>query len=134
MLSAVVHDSPPSQAALAARLGIDRTVMTYLIDKYVDCDLVERQADPADRRTRRIVPTVKGREVLADLDARVAAAEDELLAGLDPADRAALRRLLERAADGATHEEDRCAAVAHGMDAATPLAQATAQARPQSAG
>jgi len=117
VLSAVVHDTPPSQAALAARLGIDRTVMTYLIDKYVDCDLVERQTDPADRRTRRIVATDKGREVLADLDARVAAAEDDLLGGLDADERATLRRLLDRAADGAAHDEDRCAVVAAGMDA-----------------
>ncbi|MDF2846239.1 MAG: winged helix-turn-helix transcriptional regulator [Oerskovia sp.] len=119
VLSAVVHDTPPSQAALAARLGIDRTVMTYLIDKYVDCDLVERQADPTDRRTRRIVATDKGREVLADLDARVAAAEEDLLGGLDAADRATLRRLLDRAADGASHDEDRCAVVVQGMDAAS---------------
>lgn len=118
VLSAVVHDTPPSQAALAARLGIDRTVMTYLIDKCVDCDLVERQADPTDRRARRIVATAKGREVLADLDTRVAAAEDDLLGGLDAADRATLRRLLDRAADAAGHDLDRCAVVAQGMGAA----------------
>lgn len=123
VLSAVVHATPPSQAALAARLGIDRTVMTYLIDKYVDCDLVERQADPTDRRTRRIVATDKGREVLADLDARVAAAEEDLLGGLDAADRATLRRLLDRAADGASHDEDRCAVVVQGMDAASSRAR-----------
>ncbi|MGW6005243.1 MarR family winged helix-turn-helix transcriptional regulator [Oerskovia enterophila] len=127
VLSAVVHDTPPSQAALAARLGIDRTVMTYLIDKYVGCDLVERQADPADRRTRRIVATTKGRDVLADLDARVAAAEEDLLAGLDPADRATLRRLLERAADRAAHDEDRCAVVAQGMDAVSAPRERTAR-------
>ncbi|WP_321575184.1 MarR family winged helix-turn-helix transcriptional regulator [Oerskovia douganii] len=128
VLSAVVHDTPPSQAALAARLGIDRTVMTYLIDKYVECDLVERQADPTDRRARRIVATAKGREVLADLDARVAAAEEDLLGGLDAADRATLRRLLDRAADGAAHDEDRCAVVVQGMDATS-----SARARPRPA-
>ncbi|MHA7135198.1 MarR family winged helix-turn-helix transcriptional regulator [Oerskovia turbata] len=118
VLSAVVHDTPPTQAALAALLGIDRTVMTYLIDKYVECDLVERQADPNDRRARRIVATDKGREVLADLDARVAAAEEDLLGGLGAADRATLRRLLDRAAEGADHDEDRCAVVVRGMDTA----------------
>lgn len=117
VLSVVVHDTPPTQAALAARLGIDRTVMTYLIDKFVECDLVERQQDPADRRARRIVATEHGREVLAKLDARVAVAEQELLAGLDPADRDQLRTLLERAASGVVHDADRCATAAQGLAA-----------------
>jgi len=112
VLAAVTRDAPPTQAALAARLGIDRTVMTYLLDELVGCDLVERQPDPADRRARRIVVTDHGRAVLADLDARVGTAEDELLAGLDAADRAALRHLLERAATGAAPGDDRCAVVA----------------------
>ncbi|GGO30093.1 hypothetical protein GCM10010116_60270 [Microbispora rosea subsp. aerata] len=113
VLSAVVHDAPPTQAALAARLGIDRTVMTYLLDKFEGCGLVERRQDPADRRARRIVPTDHGRRVLADLDARVARAEDELLSGLAPEDRRVLVALLEHAAGGAEAPgEDRCATVA----------------------
>ncbi|WP_169949184.1 MarR family winged helix-turn-helix transcriptional regulator [Microbispora sp. H11081] len=112
VLSAVVHDAPPTQAALAARLGIDRTVMTYLLDRFEGCDLLERRQDPADRRARRIVPTEHGRRVLADLDARVARAEEELLAGLPAEDRRVLMALLEHAASGAAPGEDRCAAVA----------------------
>lgn len=112
VLAAVVHEEPPTQAALAARLGIDRTVMTYLVDAYVGCGLVERTLDPTDRRARRIVATDHGRATLAGLEARVAAAEDALLAGLDPAERAALRALLERAATGVAHDDDRCAVAA----------------------
>ncbi|CAM3397953.1 MarR family winged helix-turn-helix transcriptional regulator [Isoptericola cucumis] len=112
VLSAVTREAPPTQAALAARLGIDRTVMTYLLDELVGCDLVERRPDPADRRARRIAVTDHGRAVLADLDARVRAAEDRLLAGLEPAERDALRHLLARAATGAAPHDDRCAVVA----------------------
>lgn len=32
VLRAAAHDTPGSQAALAQRLNIDRTVMTYLLD------------------------------------------------------------------------------------------------------
>ena len=116
VLAAVTHDAPPTQAALAARLGIDRTVMTYLLDELAGCGLVERQPDPADRRARRIVVTDHGRAVLADLDARVRVAEDELLAGLDLAERDALRHLLVRAATGAAPGDDRCAVVARVVD------------------
>ena len=41
-----------------------------------------------------MVATAHGREVLADLDARFAHAEQHLLAGLDPDDQAAFRKLL----------------------------------------
>ncbi|MFY9851750.1 MAG: MarR family transcriptional regulator, partial [Trebonia sp.] len=46
------------------------------------------------RRSRRVVATAHGREVLADLDARFAHAEQHLLAGLGPDDQAAFRKLL----------------------------------------
>ncbi len=111
VLAAVVHEEPPTQAALAARLGIDRTVMTYLLDELDTAGLARRQADPADRRARRIVATARGREVVAGLDARVIRAEDDLLAALEPAERAALRGLLVRAASGAAPADDRCAVV-----------------------
>src|SRR5699024_546568 len=32
ILSAIVHLDPPNQQALGAHLGIDRTVLTYLLD------------------------------------------------------------------------------------------------------
>lgn len=111
LLTAVVHSRLPSQAALAATLCIDRTVMTYLLDAFEDCGLVERQQDPADRRARRIVATDRGHEVLSVMDARVAAAEEELLAGLEPAQRAMLRELLERAAVGTGPDDDPCRTV-----------------------
>lgn len=115
VLRVVVHDAPPTQAALAARLGIDRTVMTYLIDRYVECGFVERRQDPADRRARRIVATARGREVLADVDVRVAAAEEDLLSGLPPEDRVRFRDLLERAASSVTDDNDPCGVVARAM-------------------
>jgi DNA-binding MarR family transcriptional regulator len=40
--------------------------MTYLLDDLEAAKLVERQPDPADRRSRRVVATAHGREVLAD--------------------------------------------------------------------
>ena len=111
LLTAVVHGNLPSQAALAATLGIDRTVMTYLLDAFEGCGLVERQLDPADRRARRIVATDKGLEVLAAMQARVAAAEEELLSGLEPEQRLLLRHLLERAATGTGPDDNPCRTV-----------------------
>jgi DNA-binding MarR family transcriptional regulator len=94
VLSAAALDEPGSQAALAGRLGIDRTVMTYLLDDLVEAGLVERRQDPRDRRTRLVVATDDGRNALADLDKRFTRAEQHLLGGLPPEEQAAFRHLL----------------------------------------
>lgn len=102
-LAAVVHGDQPSQLALAAHLGIDRTVMTYLIDDLVEAGLVRREPDPADRRRRKVVPTENGVATFRTEEQRVRTAEEELLGMLGADDRAALRTLLLRVADGVRH-------------------------------
>jgi MarR family transcriptional regulator for hemolysin len=107
VLATVVHGDQPSQLALAEHLGIDRTVMTYLIDDLVADGLVERQPNPSDRRQRKIVATPKGRRTLTRLERQVREAEDQVLGALDPVDRHRFRDALGRVAgalgdDGAT--------------------------------
>jgi DNA-binding MarR family transcriptional regulator len=99
-LCEVVRGQQPSQLALANRLGIDRTVMTYLIDDLVAAGLVERQPNPADRRQRQVVATPRGRKAIATLCGQVAAAEATVLGALDGAERVQFRRLLAKAAGG----------------------------------
>jgi DNA-binding MarR family transcriptional regulator len=82
VLSAATQGTVGSQLALAQHLGIDRTVMTYLLDDLEASNLIERRPDPADRRARRIVATQKGNELLASLNDRLRAAEADLLAPL----------------------------------------------------
>ncbi|MBF8188811.1 winged helix-turn-helix transcriptional regulator [Nonomuraea sp. K274] len=111
-LSTVVHGDQPSQLALAAHLGIDRTVMTYLIDDLVQAGLVERRLNPADRRQRKIVATDEGAATLRDLERRVREVEDMVLGTLSPAERDVLRALLRRVACGVADIEpatDPCA-------------------------
>ena len=94
----VARDRHSSQLALAHHLGIDRTVMTYLVDDLVAAGLVERRENLQDRRQRRVVVTEEGSAALASLCADVRAAEGETLAGLTDDERAQLRALLDRAA------------------------------------
>jgi DNA-binding MarR family transcriptional regulator len=82
VLSAAAQGTVSSQLALAQHLGVDRTVMTYLLDDLEAADLIERRPDPADRRARRIVATQKGNELLTSLNDRLRAAEAHLLAPL----------------------------------------------------
>ena len=99
VLAAAARDEHGSQLALAHHLGVDRTVMTYLLDSLTEAGLIERRPDPADRRARRIVATSRGRALLDGLGERLRTAEDQVLAGLDDdADRQAFRALLQRLA------------------------------------
>jgi DNA-binding MarR family transcriptional regulator len=98
VLTAASRDEPGTQLALAQQLGVDRTVMTYLLDDLETERLIERRPDPADRRARRITLTEAGCTRLCDLERRLRAAEEHVLAPLDPAERDTLRGLLHRLA------------------------------------
>jgi DNA-binding MarR family transcriptional regulator len=98
VLAASNGGEPSSQLALAQRLGVDRTVMTYLLDELERAGLVARTPDPTDRRARRITLTEDGRARLCALEGSLRAAEEDLLAPLDTEERDALRTLLLRVA------------------------------------
>ena len=98
VLATAAHGEPSSQLALAQHLGVDRTVMTYLLDDLEEAGLVARRPDPVDRRARRVVLTDSGRELLAELKRRLREAEDALLEPRGEDERATLRSLLKRLA------------------------------------
>jgi DNA-binding MarR family transcriptional regulator len=98
ILKAATEEQPASQSALCARLGIDRTVMTYLLDDLERADLVARKPAPADRRTRLVVATETGRARLAELDRRLAHAETHVLSSLNATDRKHFKALLGKVA------------------------------------
>jgi len=113
-----LDEGPPStQLALARTLGVDRTVMTYLLDQLEGAGLVARRPDPSDRRARHVLLTDAGRERLCDLERRLRDAEEHLLAPLEPAERDVLRTLLQRLAVGAEGGSSACA-VAEEVEAA----------------
>jgi DNA-binding MarR family transcriptional regulator len=99
-LSGAVHGSARNQAELAKQLGVDRTVMVYLVDDLVTAGLVERITDPADRRSKLIRATPAGEARLAETQAAIDAAEAGILEPLSPADQAKLRSMLRTIAAG----------------------------------
>lgn len=105
VLSTVIHHDLPSQQAIGAHLGIDRTVLTYLLDDMVAAGIVERIPDPADRRARKIIATTQGADVLVRYERRVAAAETDILSVLDRDDALTLGTLLASLA-ASVHQAD----------------------------
>jgi DNA-binding MarR family transcriptional regulator len=98
VLAAAARGQAGSQRSLAERLGVDRTVMTYLLDDLEKADLVERRADPADRRSRHIVTTAHGRERLSELERSLRSVELQVLGALPTDSQALFREQLRRIA------------------------------------
>ena len=94
-LSGAANNSARNQAELARQLGVDRTVMVYLVDDLAKAGLVERIADPADRRSRLIRATDAGVRQLAATQRAIQDAEAAVLAPLAPDQQAQLRAMLQ---------------------------------------
>ena len=88
-----------TQQQLADALGIHRKVMVGLLDDLEQRGLVERRRHPADRRAHAIHLTPAARTLLPQARAIADEHEDEVLAGLDAAERAQLIAVLQRLAD-----------------------------------
>ncbi|MET0450179.1 MAG: MarR family winged helix-turn-helix transcriptional regulator [Aeromicrobium sp.] len=110
VLSVSSRGSCSNQATIAQVLGIDRTVMTYLVDDLERAGMVERRPDPADRRARQVVLTARGTEVLADASSRLEQIERSVLGSLPEADADAFRTLLGRAVADAPVDHSACTA------------------------
>jgi DNA-binding MarR family transcriptional regulator len=98
ILTAAVGGPPRNQGAIAEDLGIDRTVLTYLIDDLERLDLVARRPDPADRRSRLVVATAEGRATWQRLQDELSRVEAHVLSPLSAADTATFQSLLRELA------------------------------------
>jgi MarR family transcriptional regulator, lower aerobic nicotinate degradation pathway regulator len=98
VLAALAEFGPASQASLGRRVEMDRSDVTAAVSELAADGLVERAADPGDRRRNVVTITGAGRDRLAVLDAVLDDVQEELLAPLSTAERAALVGLLERLA------------------------------------
>ncbi|MFG2007760.1 MarR family winged helix-turn-helix transcriptional regulator [Micromonospora sp. NPDC048868] len=95
-------DLPLPARDLAEGLGCDRSNVTALVDKLERAGLVERHADPADRRQRTLVVTGPGRRVRARVHQVMS--DSRLLAGLTVEELATLRELVWKVSDGGCPE------------------------------
>lgn len=101
VLTTAVRGPARNQGAIAEDLGIDRTVLTYLIDDLERRDLVTRQPDPADRRSRLVIATETGRAAWQQHREALRRVEAHVLDSLRADETATFRSLLQRVACGA---------------------------------
>ena len=89
------------QQELGAAMGIDPSTMVSLIDQLEAAGLAKRRPRPTDRRAREVVITPKGRQALKQARQLVLEVEDDVLSGLNDAERGQLLALLRRALSSA---------------------------------
>ena len=133
VLIAITTEEPTSQLALAHRLGVDKTAMTYVIDGLEKAGCVERRPDPHDRRIRQVFPTDAGRALLETARVALRGVEGALMRDLSDDEQLQLRRLLARVALGAGDIESCLAPAPHSFEqpVAAPHRSRTRTSDPQ---
>lgn len=97
-LVAVNERAGLSQRELSEILDIDPSAVVAIIDDLQRAEYVSRTAHPDDRRTRMVVLTEAGRDVLAQIAPLSTAVDEQILAPLDPGERERFIDMLGRVA------------------------------------
>ena len=90
---------------LARAADLNPGAMTRLLDKLEARGLIERVADPADRRALHIHLTATGTAIWRDVDQCGQRVRERALDGMDEATRVQLTRLLEQVRDNLVRQD-----------------------------
>lgn len=96
MLLTLAARPPLSQSELADLLDVERITMCRMVDRLVEAGMVERRADPSDRRVWRIYLTEKATPLVDTLAVIAREFETEMLTALSPEERTQFIDLLGR--------------------------------------
>jgi DNA-binding MarR family transcriptional regulator len=99
VLTTLLRHEGVNQGGLAELLDVDPITVCRMVDRLQDATLVERRADPADRRSWRLFLTPRAHDLLGQLRPLAEALIEEALAGIDLEERDKLRDLLDRIRD-----------------------------------
>ena len=95
VLVALDRSAIRTQAALADAIGADKTRIIAILDELQEKGLIERMADPEDRRARILAITKEGRRVKDAVQTTIQRGEERWLGTLSATDRAVFLRVLQ---------------------------------------
>jgi DNA-binding MarR family transcriptional regulator len=95
VLVALDRSAIRTQAALAEAIGADKTRIIAILDQLQDNGLIERVADPEDRRARLLAITKEGRQLKDAVQTEIQRGEERWLGTLSGPDRATFLRVLQ---------------------------------------
>ncbi|GAB4359083.1 MAG: MarR family transcriptional regulator [Oricola sp.] len=96
-MDAIITHPGIDQAGIAALIAYDRATIGGVIDRLEQKGYVERKVSRHDRRAREVRPTEKGLRAFDELLPVVTALQEDILARLDPTERATFLELAARA-------------------------------------
>lgn len=96
VLTMLARHEGVNQGGLADLLDVEPITVCRMVDRLAEADLVERRADPSDRRSWRLFLTGKAHDLLGQLRPLAEALIDEALEGIAAAERETLRATLEK--------------------------------------
>jgi DNA-binding MarR family transcriptional regulator len=96
VLVALDRSAIRTQAALAEAIGADKTRIIAILDELQQNGLIERVADPEDRRARLLAITKEGRRLKDAIQAEIQRGEERWLGTLSATDRAVFLRVLQQ--------------------------------------
>jgi DNA-binding MarR family transcriptional regulator len=105
LLANVCRNDGQTLASLSRSMLVTAGNLTGLVDRAARDGLVERRADPGDRRAWRVHVTPKGQRAFRDAERRHASRVAKLFAGLSPTELVALMRLLDKLRSGLREPE-----------------------------
>jgi MarR family transcriptional regulator, transcriptional regulator for hemolysin len=106
VLFALSRNEGTNQAGLAEALDVETITVGRMVDRLEEAGLVERRADPADRRAWRLHLTPRAHPVLEELRVVAAGVMDDVLAGITPGEQAQLATILTRLRANAQRRDD----------------------------
>ena len=93
----LLRDQAQTQKDMCAAMHLDPNNCVLMLNHLETAGWIERQRDPADRRRHIVALTDEGRKALHRAERAMEELEGEVLASLNPEERAQLRGLLARA-------------------------------------
>lgn len=114
VLTTLARHEGVNQGQLADLVDVEAITLCRMVDRLSEAGLVERRADPTDRRAWLIYLTEQSRPILDELRSLADGLIEEALAGLTEHDRDYLSILLERIHNNLNDAERKEKAAAHG--------------------
>ena len=96
----------PTQSDLAEILDVERITLCRMVDRLAEAGMVERRADPSDRRVWRLHLTERATPVVDELSAIANEMEEEMLEALSTEQREVLTNLLTTVRDHMREKDD----------------------------
>jgi MarR family transcriptional regulator, transcriptional regulator for hemolysin len=98
-----------TQIELARVVGLDKTTMVVTVDALEAAGLAERRPSSTDRRARVVAVTKAGERKVREAEAVLERVREDVLGGLDPAERKAFLSALGQLAGGRLADPVQCA-------------------------